>query len=200
MLSIMRRLILVLIILCMAAPASAQYLPKGKLMVFLGAAYPTNPSEFGDYSNAGFGGGVAVGAMVSPMFYAGANIAFTRFDSNLIGVGDMNNTYIALEMRIYLIPSPQLRVRPYIPLGVGFYYNSFADTKVTNSESRSAFGYSIGLGAEVRIVDTSTVYAELDYVSALQTYEVDTLLGTEQWKNPGYLTLRIGIAVGLGVF
>jgi hypothetical protein len=182
----------------------AQYLPEYKLMAYGTAAAPMNPSLFRDFTDAGYGGGIAVGIVPKPVATVIINFSSLRFQSDLPGTGNMHHRFFSLETRLFFIPEPRYRVRPYVNLGFGLAWTTFSDSRFVQTQTENSLGLGFGVigggGVEVRILDTSTVFVEMDYMVTLQDFAVQTPFETLTGGEFGFTPVRIGFAIGLGVY
>jgi len=146
---------------------------KGDILLtaFGGAGIPSG--DFGDYWTTGLILGARGDYMLSPAMSLGLNFAYLKNDPSdmykeqmeTFGIDSAKFTTIVVSGRFGYWFQTGGQFTPYIVVGLGLYNISeeYTMSSVTEKVSQSAFGGSLGAGANVQVNETIAINLEANY-------------------------------------
>lgn len=148
-----------------------------------GWTFPYEPATFSDHfkTNFNFGAGIAYlfppgekgyGEVSFLLHYY--NVLFTRsgfrtangLPANARVTGYPGDVYTAMVNFRGVLATPESSVRPYFATGIGFFHIALPALGLENGATlfeeykKSNFGWSVGLGVDVRVHDRLTLFGE----------------------------------------
>ncbi len=187
----MKKFGIAVVLLCLfAVPALAA---PGEMTFGLNGGAAIATGDFGKGFSTGFTGGVFGDYMFTDMVGAGVDLSYNRWKAKDV---DVNFTELQFGGHIKLVPAMKdMPVAPYLQVGAGAYNGK---TDVSGAESKTKFGYNIGIGADYKVTPQvgvglfGTWHAITDAFEST-TVDLSTGATTTEKKSANY------IAIGLKV-
>lgn len=209
----MRKLgIVVAALLCLyAVPALAA--APGEITFGLNGGVAVPMGDFGDAYKMGFTGGVFADYAFSPMFALGLDASYNQFKGKdlpveirddtgtlLFAITDAKVTPIQFGAHVKAMPPmANMPFEPYLQLGAGFYNVKAEVTTAsdvlpalagTTDETKSKFGYNIGIGADYKMTPQVGLGLFGTFHSITDAFTSDTATGTEK-KAANYFAVGL---------
>jgi len=206
----MKQCFYIFILLAFLSSLAYTQVKKAEIFINGGISLPLTPTEFKDYWSLGYNFGGGANYIITPNIGVGASVGYSSMafneegfltDFGFGGIPGVEITVNGADVSILMATAnfkysfvPRGAVSPYVLVGVGLFNISAEDITVTvdylgetytetePGPSESAFGLQGGVGVDIPVSPTVSIFLEVDYG-----------MGFTEGESTGYLPVKGGI-------